>query len=131
MATSSRAFNIVHAAPTLVARLVAAIPPAALVLSFELLMRQLRAALRPTNEAVPVSKPHLIVAPTAIAPEPQPELPASGTGSPLLERARDIYAVHRRANQRLTGAMLARKLGISDGYGRRLLRQVVPSEGAR
>jgi hypothetical protein len=35
----SVAFNVVHAAPTLVARLVAAIPPAALVLSFELLMR--------------------------------------------------------------------------------------------
>jgi hypothetical protein len=35
----SVAFNVVHAAPALVARMVAAIPPAALVLSFELLMR--------------------------------------------------------------------------------------------
>ena len=124
----SVAFNVVHAAPTLVARLVAAIPPAALVLSFELLMRQLRAALRPVDGAIPVTKPHLVVAPTAIAPE-QRELSASSSGSPLLEQARDIYAVHRRANQRVTGTVLARELGISDGYGRRLLRQLATGSG--
>lgn len=44
--------------------------------------------------------------------------------SPLLERAREIYAAHRRANQRVTGSVLARELDISDGYGRRLLRQL-------
>lgn len=60
------AFNIMHAAPTLVARLVAAIPPAALVLSFELLMRQLRAALRPACRAAAKTHPHLIVAPREI-----------------------------------------------------------------
>jgi hypothetical protein len=125
----SVAFNVVHAAPTLVARLVAAIPPAALVLSFELLMRQLRAALRPLDDAIPIAKPHLVVAPTAIAPEPQPELPTSSPRSPLLERARDIYTVHRRANQPVTGAVLARELGISDGYGRRLLRQLATDGG--
>jgi hypothetical protein len=39
-------FNVVHA-PTPVAGLVAAVPPLALVLSSELLMRQVRAALEP------------------------------------------------------------------------------------
>jgi len=120
----SVAFNVVHAAPTLVDRLVAAIPPAALVLSFELLMRQLRAALRPVDDAIPIAKPHLVAAPTATASEPQRELAASSSGSPLLEQARDIYAAHRQANQRLTGTLLAQELGISDGYGRRLLRQL-------
>jgi len=38
-------FNVLHAAATPVARLVAAVPPLALVLSFELLMRQVRTAL--------------------------------------------------------------------------------------
>jgi hypothetical protein len=38
-------FNVIHAAPTAVARLVAAVPPMALVFSFELLMRQVRTAL--------------------------------------------------------------------------------------
>lgn len=127
----SVAFNVVHAAPTLVARLVAAIPPAALVLSFELLMRQLRAALRPVNDAIPAAKPHFVVAAAAIAPEPQRELSTSSPGSPLLERAREIYAVHRRADGRLTGTLLARELGISDGYGRRLLRQLANDGGAQ
>jgi hypothetical protein len=38
----SVAFNVLHAPPTTIARLVAAVPPLTLVLSFELLMRQLR-----------------------------------------------------------------------------------------
>ena len=122
-------FNVVHAAPTLVARLVAAIPPAALVLSFELLMRQLRAALRPTAAPAPANAPQLVVAPTPAASEPRRELPTAAPGSPVLERARDIYTAHRRADQQLTGVVLARELGISDGYGRRLLRQLATDGG--
>lgn len=120
----SVAFNVVHAAPTLVARLVAAIPPAALVLSFELLMRQLRAALRSGTKPAALIKPQLVVNAAPGTPEPRGDLPASSPGSPLIERARDIYAAHHRANQRVAGTVLARQLGISDGYGRRLLRQI-------
>ena len=49
---------------------------------------------------------------------------ATALGRPLLERARDIYTTRRRADEPITGAVLARELGISDGYGRRLLRQL-------
>ena len=125
----SVAFNVVHAAPTLVARLVAAIPPAALVLSFELLMRQLRAALRPGNEPVTAAEPHLVVAPNPVTPEPGHDAAPSTSAGPLLERAREVYTARRRANDRVTGMVLARELGISDGYGRRLLRQLATEGG--
>jgi hypothetical protein len=53
---------VLHAPPTVVARLVAAIPPLTLVLSFELLMRQLRHRLTTwphlaSPNAVPMSTP--------------------------------------------------------------------------
>lgn len=128
----SVAFNVVHAAPTLVARLVAAIPPAALVLSFELLMRQLRAALIPNADSQPIAVPAQAPA-SARVPVPRPvvrdALPRAkkDVASPLLDRAREIYASHR--HERVTGAVLARELGISDGYGRRLLRQLATDGG--
>ena len=121
----SIAFNVVHAAPTLVARLVAAIPPAALVLSFELLMRQLRAALRPSDDVAPLAVRHPAIAAAAERPR---SLSAPRPG-PLLDLARDISAGHRRTHQRLTGTVLARQLGISDGYARRLLRQLATDGG--
>ncbi len=120
----SVAFNIVHAAPTLVARLVAAIPPAALVLSFELLMRQLRAALRQGAEPLPAIEPQPAVTSTPVTPQTGHDRTTSTSGSPLLDKARTIHTAHRRADRRLTGAILARELGISDGYARRLLRQL-------
>jgi hypothetical protein len=120
----SVAFNVVHAAPTLVARLVAAIPPAALVLSFELLMRQLRAALRQRAEPLPEVEPDPGVTSSPVTAERRHDLPPPTSGSPLLEQVREICAAHRRADQRVTGAVLARELGISDGYARRLLRQL-------
>jgi hypothetical protein len=120
----SVAFNIVHAAPTVVARLVAAIPPGALVLSFELLMRQLRAALRPADNVVPATGSHVAVTATAAMREPRAEPATSNPGSPLVEQVREICAARQRANSRVTGSVLARELGISDGYARRLLRQL-------
>jgi len=33
-----------------------------------------------------------------------------------------VIAAHRAAGRRVTGALLARELGVSDSYGRRLLR---------
>ncbi len=125
----SVAFNVAHAAPTVVARFVAAIPPTALVLSFELLIRQLRAASRPTTIAAPHAATHPRVIHALPQPTSRPGLSTPTSRSPLLERARDIYAAARRADQRLTGAVLARELGISDGYARRLLRRLAPDGG--
>lgn len=127
----SVAFNVIHAAPTLVARLVAAIPPAALVLSFELLMRQLRAALLPAtvafSTAITESSP-VAASPAISKPTSRRELSTSISSSPLRERARDICALARPTDGRLTGALLARELGISDGYGRRLLRELATDD---
>jgi len=106
-------FNVLHAAPTAVARLVAAVPPLALVLSFELLMRQVRAALEVT----------LVRATPAAANGHRPAIDAP-TDASVLARARRLVEEHRASGRRLTGTVLARELGISDGYGRRLLRQL-------
>ena len=122
-------FNVVHAAPTLVARLVAAVPPAALVLSFELLMRQLRAPLRPSTGSLPAVTPRPVVSPHPGTAEPRHDHAHPSPGRPLFERARDIYTTRRRAHEPVTGAVLARELGISDGYGRRLLRQLTTEGG--
>jgi hypothetical protein len=119
--TISVTFNVVHATPTVVARFVAAIPPTALVLSFELLMRHLREALRPAITGTPeAATPTSIVldTPTTSPPAQQPGLSGCASSSPLLERARNIYAAACRTDERVTGVLLARKLGISDGYAR-------------
>ena len=119
----SIAFNVVHAAPTPVARIVAAIPPAALVLSFELLMRQVRAALRRSAQALAI-EPETAGTPGPITPKLAHDRTSSRSGIPLLEQVREICAASRRTDSRVTGAVLARELGISDSYARRLLRQL-------
>jgi hypothetical protein len=124
--TISITFNVVHAAPTVVARFVAAIPPTALVLSFELLMRQLRHQLN-SNPAQSERgiKPQL----TAIPAPPPPQMGTEHVARiadqrSMLDKARHIHADQQRRGTRLTGKTLAALLGISDGYARRLLRQI-------
>ena len=121
----SVAFNVVHAAPTLVARLVAAIPPTALVLSFELLMRQLRQQLR-SNPAPDLrsSDSHLAVNPATVPPRRNTEAARTAGRQNLLDKARHIRADQESRGTRLTGKTLAAVLGISDGYARRLLREI-------
>ena len=124
--TISVTFNVVHAAPTVVARFVAAIPPTALVLSFELLMRQLRQQLG-TNaaESRGGTDPRLAasVAPAEVQPNTEQRARTAGQQS-LLDKARHIHADHERHSIRLTGKTLAAHLGISDGYAWRLLREI-------
>jgi hypothetical protein len=118
------AFNVLHAAPTAVARFVAAIPPTALGLSFELLMRQLRQKLK-TNPAPnpPDSDPQL--AGVVAAPRLDTQHAAhSGGRQSMLDKARHIHADQERHGTKLTGKTLAALLGISDGYARRLLRDI-------
>ena len=126
----SVAFNVVHAAPTLVARLVAAIPPAALVLSFELLTRQLRQQLR--TDSVPSRgsvEPQLPASPAPVPPQLTNEAARAAGRQSLLDKARHIHANQERDGTKLTGKTLAALLGISDGYARRLLR-AIDSEAA-
>jgi hypothetical protein len=122
----SVAFNVVHAAPTAVARFVAAIPPTALVLSFELLMRQLRHQLN--SNAVPQLPGTGQQFATSPAPAP-PQLATAPAARPaggesMLDKARHIHDDQERHGNRLTGRTLAAVLGISDGYARRLLREI-------
>jgi hypothetical protein len=42
----------------------------------------------------------------------------------MLDKARRIHADHERRETRLTGKTLAALLGISEGYARRLLREI-------
>ena len=124
--TISIAFNVVHAGPTLVARFVAAIPPAALVLSFELLMRQLRQQC--ATQAPPKLRridPQPATRLAFTAPEPNTELvPRGPERTSMLDKARHIRADHQQHGTLLTGTTLAALLGISDGYARRLLRAI-------
>jgi hypothetical protein len=123
-------FNIVHAAPTAVARFVAAIPPTALVLSFELLMRQLRHQLNTNPEPSRDSfDPQLAASPAPQLPQLTNEAARAAGRQSLLDKARHIHADQQRDGTRLTGKTLAALLGISDGYARRLLR-AIDSEAA-
>jgi hypothetical protein len=88
-------------------------------------MRQLRAALQPGAKAQHDATPDLSsTAPTpATLVSPRGRAPSTHA-SPLLEQARAISTARAHANQPVTGMVLARELGISDGYARRLLRQL-------
>lgn len=130
-------FNVLHAPSTIVARLVAAIPPLTLVLSFELLMRQLRDRFSELTKApaTPSPQPDREV---AIAESPQPtEVPNAvttggvvTTSRSMLQQARQLHESHQRDGAKLTGKMLGGILGVSDGYARRLLREINAAESA-
>ncbi|BEP13314.1 hypothetical protein acdb102_16250 [Acidothermaceae bacterium B102] len=145
--TLSVTFNVLHAPHDLVAQLVAAIPPLALVLSFELLMRQIHHRLQqalhiqPSITHAPALEDHRPNTPaTRLANTDVSTLPPleptgrSATGSPAkatrapravtqawAEAVRETCA---RAGQPLTTAVLADRLGISAGYARRLIRDL-------
>ena len=132
----SVAGNVAHGAPTPVGRLVAAVPPVALVLAFDLLMRQVHRVLEPappptaaTNAVTPVADGE--------AEAPLPSDASSGAVSLRLARpsvagqAARLVARRRAAGARVTGTWLARELDISEGYARRVLRQLDPPAGDR
>ena len=126
----SVAFNVVHAAPTVVARFVAAIPPTALVLSFELLMRQLRQQLSTNPAPSRGTDPQLA---TSRAPTP-PQLTPNSWLAPRAGRTCSTKPDTSTRTKNVTAPSspektLAALLGISDGYARRLLR-AIDSEAA-
>lgn len=148
--TLSVAFNVLHAPHHPVAQLVAAIPPLALVLSFELLMRQIRPQParkpvardeRPRQSTSPEPKAGLATsvdtAPMPPLPPPQtePVQPPTVTRPATTKATRQPRAVTQaradavraecaRTGRALTTAVLAQRLGVSDGYARRLLRDL-------
>jgi len=128
-AAVSVAGNVAHGAPTPVGRLVAAVPPVALVLAFDLLMRQVHRVLEPAPLPAPAAdSTRPVAARTAEAPLPSD---ASAGAVPLrlarpsvAGQAARLVARRRATGVRVTGTWLARELGISEGYARRLLRQL-------
>ncbi|BEP13967.1 hypothetical protein acdb102_22780 [Acidothermaceae bacterium B102] len=155
--TLSVTFNVLHAPHNPVAQLVAAIPPLALVLSFELLMRQIHHRLQnrgvqsapltasaaissfaPAAPSAPMT-PSIAAptAPTTTPPETSLSDQAKATRSPRAvtqARAEAVRDDCTRAGQPLTTGVLAERLGISPGYARRLLRDLnhthPPTDGA-
>lgn len=126
--TISVAGNVAHGPPTAVGRLVAAVPPVALVLAFDLLMRQVQLTLRPPQAAVP-GDGQLGLPDAVEAPDASPLGRRLGAGKSPGDvggrsRAARLVARARAAGQPVTGRWLAEQLSVSDGYARRLLRQI-------
>jgi Protein of unknown function (DUF2637) len=141
-------FNVLHAPHDLVAQLVAAIPPLALVLSFELLMRQIHHRLQQSKVTTSVRETanppeqvlddgprrHISTAAAAATsaaatapPPPTAPSAAKATRSPRAvtqARAEAVRDDCNRTGQPLTTAVLAEQLGISAGYARRLHREL-------
>jgi hypothetical protein len=129
--TTSIAFNVLHAPATPIARLVGAIPPLTLVLSFELLMRQLRDRLSVPAKTAVVIEPQITEAGPPAEQRETAQVPGSTTTTPsLLHQARKIHDERRRDGTKLTGRVLSQMLGISEGYARRLLREISAADSA-
>jgi hypothetical protein len=92
----------------------------ALVLAFDLLMRELRWALQARAASAIDLAPAL--RPAVEAPRPPSSRPLSAPTSG--RRARELVAARRASGARVSGSWLAGELGVSDSYARRLLRQL-------
>jgi len=123
----SVAGNVAHGAPTPVGRLVAAVPPVALVLAFDLLMRQVRRLLEPAHDTGPVAQ--LPADEPSAAPARSVEAVAGAAPLRLAlptvaGQAARLVARRRASGEPVSGRWLAGELSISDGYARRLLRRL-------
>jgi hypothetical protein len=118
--------NLLHAHHDPSSWFVAALPPLALVTTFELLMRQLRAQL--------TAPPHATGRAVRAAGRPVPQLSLakpialtrtnqSGRSGSQADDAVNLIARAAAAGNPLTGRALASQLGCSDSYARRLIRQ--------
>jgi hypothetical protein len=114
----SVAINVAHAPDRLAGRLVAALPPVALLLAVELLMILTRRTLAHTR--APGPQPG--------APEPQPGAPVAHDGRPGAGDARaavaELVAQERAgARPRLTGRQVAALVGVKERRAQVLLRE--------
>jgi hypothetical protein len=114
----SVAINVAHAPPTHAARLVAALPPVALLLAVELLMILARRTLAHTG----APEPH----PAAL--DPHPDAPAaqdrrSGAGDARAAVAELVAQERAGARPQLTGRQVAAPVGVKERRAQVLLRE--------
>jgi hypothetical protein len=126
--TISVAGNVAHGPPNAVGRLVAAVPPVALVLAFDLLMRQVPLTMRDPWTTGPrsneVDERVRVVAPNECASHLVPSAGEAKVDVGVPGRAARLVARAHATGQPVTGRWLAEQLSVSDGYARRLLRQI-------
>lgn len=125
-AAGSYGLNIAHAPATPAARVVAALPPTALVVTEIILMIVIRGAA--TLRAVRIAAGLVTVTADGHA-DPEQERPAASAGQPaeaerdLRAQARELINDWQAAGVAVTGAQLATQLGTSPRHGRRLLAE--------
>lgn len=137
-AAGSYGLNIAHAPATPAARVVAALPPTALVVTEIILMIVIRGAA--TLRAARIAA-GLITVTEDSDPDPEQEESATQAGRPaetdrdLRAQARELIGGWQAAGMAVTGTQLAAQLGTSPRHGRRLLAEyrashtAVPSNG--
>jgi hypothetical protein len=118
----SVALNVAHAPARLDARLVAALPPAALLAALELVMSEARRVRGMTTAPERPSEPRTALAASADTPEHLIE-PQSAR-----ERVRALLA-REDPDSPLTGASVAELVGVSRGRACELLRQERNGDG--
>ena len=90
-------------------------------------MRQLRDRLSNECHQAP-SPPYQAPAPAASVANPAADGAVATTRPGRLSKAQEIYQQHLRDGTNLTGKRLGEMLGISDGYARRLLREITANQ---
>jgi hypothetical protein len=121
----SVAINVAHAPERLAARLVAALPPVALLLAVELLMILARRTLARTRAPQPHTR----------AAHPHPDASAAQDGRTSADGARaavaELVAQERAgARPRLTGRQVAALVGVKERRAQVLLREVRTTDQA-
>lgn len=132
---ASLAANVANAGGDPVSKLVAAWPPLAFAVAFELVLRLVRAG-RPVNEPpTEAAEAHASVESSAAADPVDEPTPAVGdidavqpdtTPSPgdLVDQARHLVSQASGRGEQLGRARLARELGVTEHQARRLLDQL-------
>jgi hypothetical protein len=136
----SLALNVAHAPDRLAARLVAALPPLALLAAVELVMSEARRALAHPDAADRVDNAHLDPAAASVAVLAAPPRAAIQRGAALAAptsgaagtvdlgdtrtRVRALLAREQAGGSRLTGTQVAAAVGIKPRRAQELLREL-------
>lgn len=115
-------FNIVHAPSNILARIVAVVPPVALLLSFETLMSMVRSNVRRSA----VAKPAQTEKRERATPEPKPAQQKKVVTKQAGAKERIAQLIE--SNPALTGPQLAKQAGISEQYARRIKKDLLAAQ---
>lgn len=122
-AIATTGFNFVHAPANTLARIVAIVPPVALLLSFEVLMSMVRSNVRRSAMAQPVKRERATTeATTAKAPALKSAKKSANKPADKVTQAAKLM----ESQPGINGAELARQLNISKSYGRLLVSKLAP-----